>query len=72
VHKGTLTSKYISLNAVGTRIAIKVPKQDLEVEAFKNVLREVKIMAHVGSHENVVGFIGACTQNIRKRSTKLN
>jgi len=71
VHKGSLTSRYITLNAVGKPIAIKVPKQDLEVEVFKNVLREVKIMAHVGSHENVVCFIGACTENIRRRIATL-
>jgi len=37
------------------------------VEEFKNLLREVKIMSHVGSHECIVSFTGASTRSIKKR-----
>lgn len=33
---------------------------------FKTLLSEVKIMAYLGQHINVVSLVGACTANIRK------
>jgi hypothetical protein len=38
----------------------------MEVTYFKTLLSEVKIMAYIGKHPNIVTLVGACTQNIRK------
>lgn len=31
------------------------------------LLCELKILAYVGCHDNIISFIGACTENIKKR-----
>ena len=50
-------------------VAIKVLKHSVDVDDFKAVLAEVKIMAYMGDHEFVVKFIGAETSEIAKRKT---
>ncbi|CAL8116306.1 unnamed protein product [Orchesella dallaii] len=37
------------------------------VEHFKALLSELKVMTAIGNHKNVVNLIGACTENIKKR-----
>jgi len=48
-------------------VAVKTQLPNMGVEDFKNLLREVKITSHVGSHDCIVCFIGASTQNIKNR-----
>jgi len=48
-------------------VAVKIAKASADVELFKSLLSEVKIMMYIGKHENIVGLIGVCTQGIRKR-----
>jgi len=45
-------------------IAIKTVKEDMELVHVKSFLAEIKTMAFVGSHENIVEFIGACIERI--------
>ena len=40
-------------------VAVKTFKRTVEIDEFKAVLAEAKIMAYVGQVENVVRFIGA-------------
>jgi len=48
-------------------VAIKTHISGVGVEEFKALLSELKIMAHVGSHDHVVSFLGAVTSDIKKR-----
>ena len=48
-------------------VAVKTVKKDAGVLYFKALLTELKIMAFIGKHPNIVNLIGACTQNLRKR-----
>lgn len=48
-------------------VAVKTCGGDVDVMYFKALLSEVKIMAFIGHHKNVVSLIAACTQNIRNR-----
>ena len=48
----------------GDMVAVKSTKDTVEVAAFKDFLREVKIMAYIGSHDNIVEFIGAQVSSI--------
>jgi len=50
-----------------SEVAVKSQLPTMEVEEFKNLLWEVKIMSHVGSHDCIVSFIGASTKSIKKR-----
>ena len=45
-------------------VAVKTFKRTLDVEEFKGVLAEVKIMAYLGDHEHVVKFVGAVVSEI--------
>jgi len=48
-------------------VAVKTVKKNVGIMYFKALLSEIKIMAHIGQHPNVIGLIGCCTENIRKR-----
>ncbi|CAL8147586.1 unnamed protein product [Orchesella dallaii] len=48
--------------------AIKVSKPSADVNLFKSLLSEVKIMLYIGHHENVITLVGVCTQDIRNRA----
>jgi FMS-like tyrosine kinase 1 len=62
VYKGRLGT-----NERSDAVAIKTHISKVGVQEFKALLSEVKILAHVGKHPHVVSFLGACTENIRKR-----
>ncbi|ODM89156.1 Astacin-like metalloprotease toxin 1 [Orchesella cincta] len=51
--------------AKGIKAAIKVPKPGCSLETFKSFLSEVKVMGYLGSHENILGFIGAYVNEIQ-------
>jgi len=61
VMKGTVTINHETIPA-----AVKTVKKK-GVHYFKALLTELKIMAFIGKHPNIVNLIGACTQNLRKR-----
>ncbi|CAG7666341.1 unnamed protein product, partial [Allacma fusca] len=48
-------------------VAVKTTLPNAEVSYFKALLSELKVMAYIGSHENVVRFFGASTGRIRER-----
>ena len=45
-------------------VAVKMFKRTLDVDEFKAVLAEVKIMAYLGDHEHVVKFLGSDVSEI--------
>ena len=49
----------------GQDVAVKMNKSS-DVSVFKDFLSELKIMAYVGVHENVVEFLGAVVDDIQK------
>ncbi|ODM97664.1 Fibroblast growth factor receptor 3 [Orchesella cincta] len=54
-------------NGDGITVAVKSIKRNVGVLYFKALLSELKIMAYIGKHPNIVSLVGACTHNIRKR-----
>jgi hypothetical protein len=48
-------------------VAVKTVDPDqTDVICFKALLTELKVLAHLGSHTNLVSFLGACTTQIRE------
>ena len=58
VYRGTYNSE---------PVAVKVLKSSVDVDEFKSVLSEVKIMAYVGHHDFIVKFVGAEISEISRR-----
>ncbi|CAG7733489.1 unnamed protein product [Allacma fusca] len=48
-------------------VAVKTTLPHAEVSYFKALLSELKVMAYIGTHANVVRFFGAVTSKIRER-----
>lgn len=49
-----------------TDVAVKTLKTKNDVSALKSLLSELKIMATVGKHVNVVNLVGACTKRMAR------
>lgn len=47
-----------------TVVAVKMVKKHSDVTLIKALASELKIMAHLGQHVNVVNLLGACTKNL--------
>ena len=62
VHKG-----FLNRNGGKVLVAVKTVTSDVNVETFKALLSEIKIMAYLDHHQNVAHLIGACTVAIKKR-----
>jgi len=52
--------------AKGEEIAVKGPSVDCPKSTFKAFVAEICILCHLGSHENIVEFVGAYTEEMRK------
>ena len=50
--------------------AVKTTRSNVDLDYFRALLSEVKIMSFIGKHPNVVNLIGACTANIGKSKGK--
>ncbi len=50
-------------------VAIKIANTATNTDDFKKLLTEIKIMIYIGSHDNIVKFIGASTAEIRDRKS---
>ena len=48
----------------GQAVAIKKLKQRVDVEEFKAVLAEMKIMSYLGDYENIIKFFGSDVSQI--------
>ncbi|ODN05825.1 Vascular endothelial growth factor receptor 3 [Orchesella cincta] len=52
----------------GVPVAVKTTNPlSSNVEHFKALLCELKVMTWIGNHENIVNLLGACTEDIKKR-----
>uniref|UniRef100_A0A8C8FEE5 receptor protein-tyrosine kinase n=1 Tax=Oncorhynchus tshawytscha TaxID=74940 RepID=A0A8C8FEE5_ONCTS len=45
-----------------TRVAVKMLKPSAHSEEKEALMSELKILSHLGSHDNIVNLLGACTQ----------
>lgn len=55
-------------NEEKTTVAVKTVKATADESHFKALITELKIMANLGSHLNIVNLMGACTYNLSKTS----
>lgn len=51
-----------------TTVAVKMVKANADENHIKALMSELKIMAHLGRHVNVVNLLGAVTTNLIKKS----
>jgi len=65
LHYANISSNY--QNCSSLEVAVKTVGTDVDVEHFKALLSEIKILIHIGAHRNIVTIVAACTQNIRQR-----
>ncbi|CAG0905656.1 unnamed protein product, partial [Darwinula stevensoni] len=49
-----------------TTVAVKKSKPHSDLVHFKVLMKEIKMITHLGKHLNVVNFLGACSENMAK------
>jgi len=59
-----LNPEYQNVENTDVKVAIKTVHDDVDVECFKTLLSEIKILVHLRHHRNIVALIAACTKNI--------
>ena len=47
-------------------VAVKTVRSNVDVENFKALLAEIKIMAYLEKHEHICCLAGACTSSIKE------
>lgn len=55
------------LNSYANHIAKKLIVSFMQTKVMRALVMELKIMIHLGHHDNVVNLLGAVTKNIEKR-----
>ena len=50
-----------------TTVAVKMVKPPVDKAQLLDLMKEIKIMQHIGKHLNVINLLGACTTGIQKR-----
>jgi len=48
------------------QVAIKAPKPSSPSTAISGLLAEIKVMTHIGKHENIVDLLGAYTKELKR------
>lgn len=46
------------------RVAVKMLKDTTDIQQFKSLIGELKIMSNIGSHRNILNLIAACTSKL--------
>ncbi|KAF4788072.1 FL cytokine receptor [Turdus rufiventris] len=64
------------INSAGdsVQVAVKMLKEKPDASEKDALMSELKMMTHIGSHENIVNLLGACTlsDNIKDTSTQVD
>jgi len=47
------------------QVAVKTVKPSSAFEAVNGLLKEIKVMTHIGNHENIVALLGAYTKELK-------
>uniref|UniRef100_A0A8C0G010 receptor protein-tyrosine kinase n=1 Tax=Chelonoidis abingdonii TaxID=106734 RepID=A0A8C0G010_CHEAB len=55
------TAYGISKTGVSVQVAVKMLKEKSDPSEEEALMSELKMMTHIGSHENIVNLLGACT-----------
>ena len=50
-----------------TTVAVKMVKPPPDKVQLLDLMKEIKVMQHIGKHLNVINLLGACTTGIQKR-----
>ena len=58
----------LKLDEPVTTVAVKMVRSTADAAALESLVGELKIMIHLGAHENVVNLLGACTKDISNGS----
>ena len=61
---GQVFKAKLTRNGEKTTVAVKTLRNNPERIEVENLISELKIMIHLGSHENIVNVIGACTKRL--------
>ncbi|XP_023386477.1 receptor-type tyrosine-protein kinase FLT3 [Pteropus vampyrus] len=56
------TAYGISKTGVSIQVAVKMLKEKADNSEREALMSELKMMTHLGNHENIVNLLGACTQ----------
>ncbi|XP_074649974.1 vascular endothelial growth factor receptor 1-like isoform X2 [Tubulanus polymorphus] len=56
----------IEEGVISTTVAVKMVKDCSDITQMKSLVSELKILAHIGHHLNIVNLLGACTKDINK------
>ncbi|XP_036084283.1 receptor-type tyrosine-protein kinase FLT3 isoform X1 [Rousettus aegyptiacus] len=56
------TAYGISKTGVSIQVAVKMLKEKADSSEREALMSELKMMTHLGNHENIVNLLGACTQ----------
>ncbi|CAG7731353.1 unnamed protein product [Allacma fusca] len=48
------------------QVAVKTVRPNVDLQYFRALLSEVKVMTCIGRHPHIVNIVGACTKDIRK------
>ena len=67
----------LKLDEPVTTVAVKMVRSTADVAALESLVGELKIMIHqkttrLGTHQNVVNLLGACTKDISNGSSNFN
>ncbi|EMP37581.1 FL cytokine receptor [Chelonia mydas] len=57
------TAYGISKTGVSVQVAVKMLKEKSDPSEEDALMSELKMMTHIGSHENIVNLLGACTMS---------
>lgn len=80
VYKGSVTVQEESIYYFLAENSLSIPEKLLEVAVktcksasvttLKGLLSEIKVMSHLGKHENIVSLVGAYTKELQKGVNK--
>ena len=68
---GVVTRGSVEIDTVKNTVAVKTMKPGEDIVDFKASLLELKIMAYIGRHPNIVNLLAACTDYINARKSFL-
>jgi len=54
------------VNGISNKVAIKTTQPSCSITTLKSLLSEIKVLSHLGQHDNIVCLIGACTQELKQ------
>ncbi|TFK09973.1 protein YIPF3 [Platysternon megacephalum] len=65
------TAYGISKTGVSVQVAVKMLKEKSDPSEEDALMSELKMMTHIGSHENIVNLLGACTTSGNKHPIEI-